>query len=141
LKVYWDSSAAINAIVSKSVWSRLSADEHFTRSHLFSEVFAIMTGRGIVALDQHGNPGRLVMTSNDAAAWLAGFASHVKLVELDGPELLAALGNAQSQNVVGARVYDYIHALAADKAGADVLLTRNTKDFQSAGGAARVEWP
>jgi hypothetical protein len=33
------------------------------------------------------------------------------------------------------------HTLTADKAGAEVMLTRNTKDFQPLGGKARLEWP
>ena len=59
MRLYWDTSAAINAIVSKQVWDRLNTDEHFTRLHLFSEVFATMTGRGIPVKDAAGNPARL----------------------------------------------------------------------------------
>jgi hypothetical protein len=141
LKFYWDTSAAINALVSKPVWDRLDQGEHFTRTHLFSEFFSTMTKRGIEVTDAQGNPARFVMSPADAAIWLRKFHGKVKLVDLDSSEVLAGLDQAQARNVSGPKVYDYEHALAADKAGVDALLTRNTKDFQPLGGKARVEWP
>jgi hypothetical protein len=141
VKLYWDTSAAINAIVSKQVWDRLSADEHFTRLHLFSEVFATMTGRGIPVKDALGNPARLVMSARDATAWLRKFSGKVNLVELDLAETLDALDQAHGKGVQGGRVYDYGHAKAAAKSKADLILTRNTQDFQALVGSMRVEWP
>ncbi len=84
MRFYWDTSAAINALISKAVWDRLSSQEHFARVHLLSEFFATMTGRGVCLVDPAGNPVRLVMSAQDAAAWLRRFAGHVTLVELDG---------------------------------------------------------
>ena len=141
MKVYWDTSAAINALISKPVWDRLDTDEHFTRLHLLSEFFSTMTKRGVEVKDEDGNSAKLVMSPKDAATWLRKFAGRVKLVELDLPETLDALDQTQAKSVSGGKVYDYGHSLAADKAGADVLLTRNAKDFQPLGGQARLEWP
>jgi hypothetical protein len=141
LKFYWDTSAAINALVSKPVWDRLHSEQHFTRLHLFSEFFSTMTGRGIPVKDRDGNPARFVMSATDATAWLKTFSERVVLVELDLAETLAALEKAEKQGIQGGSVYDYGHALAAAKAGVDVLLTRNTPDFQTLASFARVEWP
>jgi len=141
VNVYWDSSAAINAIVSKEVWDRLSAGEHFTRLHLFSEVFATMTGRGIPVKDELGNPARLIMSAPDAATWFRRFSGRVKLVNLDLTETLNALDQAQAKGVQGGRVYDHGHAMAAAKSNADVILTRNTEDFQGLASSQRIEWP
>ncbi len=99
-----------------------------------------MTGRGIHYRDKQGNPIVIVMDANDAAEWLRDFAAKVTIVELDKSETLGALRKAQSQSVQGARVYDYAHVLASDKAGAEVVLTRNVDHFQSL-TRARVEWP
>ena len=79
MKVYWDTSAAINAAVSAQVFNRLNSDEHCTRAHLFAEFFSTMTGRGIPVKDKDGNPARLMLTPNDAAAWLRTFSSKVRV--------------------------------------------------------------
>jgi hypothetical protein len=47
MKVFWDTSAAVNALVSPQVWDRLNTGEHYARLHLFAEFFATMTGRGV----------------------------------------------------------------------------------------------
>jgi hypothetical protein len=49
--------------------------------------------------------------------------------------------DAANSKVQGARVYDYGHALAAVKAGADVVLTRNPSDFEGLTGKAVIEHP
>ena len=140
MKTYWDTSAAINALVSSEVWARLDTDDHFARLRLFAEFFATITGRGIPVKDPSGNPARLVLTPQDAAVWLRGFRAKVRLIELDDTEMLDALDQAHARNVQGGRVYDYGHALAADKAQAELLLTRNTNDFSGLAQTA-VQWP
>jgi hypothetical protein len=140
LKFYWDTAAAINATISPAVYDRLAQGEHFTRSHTFWEFFSIMTGRGIGLVDDRGQVFDLVMTADTAAKWLRGFAARLTIVDLDAEEALAGLDKAQSLSVTGAKVYDYGHALAARKAKADAILTRNTKDFQTL-SRIKVEWP
>jgi hypothetical protein len=141
MRVFWDTSAAINALVSPQVWDRLSTDQHFARLHLFAEFFATMTGRGIPVKDRAGNLARMVLTPSDAARWLREFAAKVDLVELTPQETLDALDGAARHGVQGGRVYDYGHSLAADKVGAEVLLTRNIADFTGLPSQARLEWP
>ena len=136
-KYYWDSSAIINAAVSDAVAERLETDVHLARAHNFSEFFAIMTGRGI---EIPALGARAVWSSKDACKWLRGFASQVTMVEISAREWLDGLDAANSK-VQGARVYDYGHALAAVKAGADVVLTRNPSDFEGLTGKAVIEHP
>jgi hypothetical protein len=62
------------------------------------------------------------------------------MVEISAREWLDGLDAANSK-VQGARVYDYGHALAAVKAGADVVLTRNPSDFEGLTGKAVIEHP
>jgi len=106
VRTYWDTSAAINALISPNVWARLDSGEHFARLHLFSEFFATVTGRGIPAKDNAGNPVRLVLTPQDASIWLKGFRAKVTLIELDDAEILSALARAHAHSVQGGRVYD-----------------------------------
>jgi hypothetical protein len=141
LRFYWDSSAIINALVSEKVWNRLQKDEHFTRTHSFSEFFAIMTGRGIEIPGEHGGSSRAVMSATDAAAWLRKFAGKINVVELDLPAMLDGLDNASAKGVMGGRVYDYGHLMAAEKTSSESLLTRNPGDFTSLKPKPKIEWP
>ena len=141
MRVYWDTSALLNAVVSRTVKERLKADSHCTRLHTFSEAFSTLTGRGITVRDAHGNPERLVMEPKQAAQWLRSISGHLDIVDLDADETLAGLDRAQTLGVQGGQVYDYIHRLAADKAKADILLTRNVQDFSVLSGTAKVQFP
>jgi hypothetical protein len=136
-KYYWDSSAMINAPVSDAVAGRLDADTHMARAHNLAEFFAIMTGRGI---DMQELGARVVWSPKDARKWLRNFVSKVVIVEVSVGEWLDGL-DAVGSNVQGARVYDYGHALAAVKAGADVVPTRNPSDFEGLTGTAVIDHP
>jgi len=127
----------INAAVSEDVAKRLDADTHLVRSHNLSEFFAIMTGRGV---EIQGLGARAIWSSRDAARWLRDFVSKVTIVELSAEELLNGLEET-GPKVQGARVYDFGHALAATKAAADVVLTRNPADFEGFAGKAVIEHP
>jgi hypothetical protein len=141
LSTYWDTSAAINAFVSPKVSARLDSGEHYIRPHLLSEFFATMTGRGIPVKDAQGNPAKLLLPPNDAAIWLRKFCARVKVVESSVEEILNALDGAQKKSVQGGKVYDFLHAMAADKIDGETLLTRNAKDFLGLALKAKPEWP
>jgi hypothetical protein len=141
LRTYWDTSAAINAFVSAKVSARLNNGEHCIRVHLLSEFFATMTGRGILAKDTDGNPTTVRLSPSDAATWLRNFCARVSVVDVGLQETLEALDTAQKKNVQGGKVYDFLHAVAADKIGAVTLLTRNAKDFAGLAQKAAAEWP
>jgi hypothetical protein len=139
MKTYWDTSAAINAAFSSEVLDRLDSGEHVARLHLFAEFFATMTGRGVLLPDEHGQLNRMLFTHQECADWLRAFAQKVQFEELTKEEALNSLEKARGAGVQGARIYDYWHALVAEKAKADELITRNTRDFQDL--AKNVAWP
>ncbi len=99
----------------------------------------MMTGRGVEITDDEGNTERMVFSQNECAAWLRNFAGKIKFEELTKEEALTALENAQGLGVQKARVYDYWHALVAEKAESDELITRNIRHFQDL--AKNVAWP
>lgn len=113
--------------------------KHVARLHLLAEFFATMTGRGVEIADEAGNIDRMVFTQNECAQWLRRFAETLEFKELTKEEALDGLDKAQALGVQGGRVYDYWHALVADKARSTELLTRNTRHFQ--GLAKNVTWP
>jgi hypothetical protein len=139
VKTYWDTSAAINALVSPEVFARLGTGEHVTRLHLLAEFFSTMTGRGISIVAEDGHLERLTLSQRDCAAWLGTFAQKVQFLELTKDEALLSLDKAEALGVQGPRIYDYWHALVAGKTKADTLLTRNTGHFADL--ASNVVWP
>lgn len=54
----------------------------------------------------------------------------VRVIELGTSELLAALQQAKRRGVRGGAVYDFMHLVAARKAGVEKLYTVNVRDFQ-----------
>ena len=52
------------------------------------------------------------------------------VVELSSAELMAALRQARLRGAQGGAVYDFMHLIAARKAGADILYTINFSDFR-----------
>jgi predicted nucleic acid-binding protein len=138
---FWDTSAAINALVSPQVYDRLSTGRHVAKPHLLAEFFSIMTGRGIKSIDDRQQEVSTIMSAEETTEWLKEFCAKIEWTDLDATEVLNSLSKAQSLGVQGGRVYDYLHAEAARKAGAESFLTRNTKHFQGLTGAIPTEWP
>lgn len=81
----------------------------------------------------------MLFTQKECADWLKAFAEKVQFEELTKEEAVAALEKTESSGVQGSRIYDYWHALVAEKSKADELITRNTRHFQ--GLARNVTWP
>lgn len=91
-------------------------------SHALLETFSNVTG------------GRLPIRITPAAASRQISEALLPLlmpVDLSTPELMAALGEAQSAGVRGGAIYDYLHLVAARKAGAKVLYTLDVGDFRA----------
>ena len=138
MRVYWDSTALLNALAAQSVLARLEEGEHVTRSHAYVEAFHHLSGRGLPLK----NGQRLAVTPGDAARMIRKLAKRVRAHDLAPEQTLTALDEAQSQGVSGRMVHDWLHARAAKLAGADVMLTRD-------GGLSRLcaaegveaQWP
>jgi predicted nucleic acid-binding protein len=118
MKANWDASALIETTVDEELYARLKREGAFTRTHSLAETFATLSG----------NPN-FRSSANDAAVTVKRLAQYLEFVDVPAAEVIAALGKAQARGVRGGRVHDYIHALAADKANADALLTLDKNDF------------
>jgi hypothetical protein len=51
MRVYWDSTALLNALAAQSVLACLDKGEHVTRSHAYVEAFHHLSGRGLPLKD------------------------------------------------------------------------------------------
>jgi predicted nucleic acid-binding protein len=120
MKTYWDSSALIEALHDPKIRSRIKPDDNATRPHSLAEVFSTLT-KGV----------NFRYSPADAANMVADLTEDLTFVELGSVETLAAIQDASSQGVRGARIHDLMHATAAKKYGADVLLTLDDAGFST----------
>ncbi len=127
MSAYWDSSALVQASLDEGMRLALAKEGGFTRTHSFAEVFSTLTG------------GRLGFRSQaeDAAKICHEIADDLECVELSLQETLAALDKARRHGVRGGHIHDFLHVVAARKAGADKIYTLNLDDFR--GLRARIE--
>lgn len=119
MKRYWDASALIDALQDSAIEKKALEAHQTTRAHTLAEVFSILTG------------GRLGfrLGPDDAATMIEEITEKFAFVELSPAEIKSALKQAESKGVRGNRVNDWLHAIAARKAGVEELLTDNYSDF------------
>jgi predicted nucleic acid-binding protein len=138
MRVYWDSTALLNALAAQSVLARLDDGQHLTRSHAYVEAFHHLSGRGLPLK----NGQRLAVTPGDAARMIRNLAKRVQAHDLTPEQTLTALDDAQGQGVSGRMVHDWLHARAAKLAGADVILTRDRALSRlCAAEGLKAQWP
>jgi hypothetical protein len=126
MSVLLDSSVLIAALAPDEVrhsecLSLLKQGGNVVYAHAILETFSTLTG------------GRLgVRADADLAAQLLNetILPRVQVIELNTSELLAALQQAKRRGVRGGAIYDFMHLVAARKAGVEKLYSLNVRDFQ-----------
>jgi predicted nucleic acid-binding protein len=118
MKTYWDSSALVEAVGNAPLLRRLQSERAATRPHSLAEVFSALTG----------NPHTRI-AADHAAAIIAHLSRSLDFTEITALETLKALKSAGQKGVRGGRVHDYLHAVAAEKSGAQRILTLDQNDF------------
>lgn len=95
---------------------------HSVHTHALSETFSTLTG---------GQLG-LRIPAVDAASLLRNQVSpRLEVISLSESDLLDAYAEPESRGVRAGAIYDYLHLVAARKAGADRFYTLNLSDFRS----------
>jgi predicted nucleic acid-binding protein len=130
MKTYWDSSALIEALHNANIRDRIKPDQNASRLHSLAEVFSTLT-KGV----------NYRYSPSDAANMVEDLAKDLVFVELVASEALKALKQASSLGVRGGRIHDLMHAVAAEKFEADVLLTLDNAGFTTLNLKMRVESP
>jgi len=78
------------------------------------------------------------LDGDTAAQTVENLARDLDFVDLNAPEVLAALKQARRRGVRGGRVHDFLHAVAAEKSKAAHLLTADKSDFASLSDTAEI---
>lgn len=102
--------------------------------HALAEAFSILTG---------GRHGRRLNAATAVRLIEQSVLPYVQAQTLTGKDMMAALLECESRGVRGGAIYDWLHLAAARKAGAEVLITLDLRDFQSLSrpGDPRIEMP
>ena len=102
--------------------------------HALAETFSILTG---------GRHGRRLSAAATSRLIQQSIVPYVQMQTLTGRDMAAALVECESRGVRGGAIYDWLHLAAARKAGAEVLLTLDLRDFRSLArpGDPRIEVP
>ncbi|MGB6220853.1 PIN domain-containing protein [Haloferula sp.] len=100
----------------------LLSGKHAVHTHAFTETFSTLTG---------GRLGFRISTSDASSLLRDQLAPKTKPISLTEKALLRAYADAESRGVRGGAIYDYLHLVAAKKAGAEKLMTLNLYDFLS----------
>ena len=130
MRTYWDSSALIEALHDAKLRARIRPSEHATRPHSLAEIFSTLT-KGV----------NFRYSPSDAAKMAEDLAKDLDFVELSAAETVSVLKKANSMGVRGARIHDLMHAEAASKYGADLLLTLDDAGFRTLKLSLRVSSP
>ena len=118
MKIYWDSSALIEAVYEPELLRRLKFERGLTRPHALAEVFSVLTG----------NPESR-LAADDAARVVENLSLHLDFIELTAQDVLTAMRSAKKRGVRGGRIHDFLHAVAAEKGGSAKILTLDKHDF------------
>src|SRR5947209_1528912 len=121
MKAYWDSAALIEASSDIVLRARLRSERGVTRTHALAEIFSVLTGGGNLSIR---------LDADAAAATVDNIAADLDFVDLSADDVRRALKEARRRDVRGGRVHDFLHAIAAEKAGVKELLTLDENDFE-----------
>ncbi len=100
----------------------LATGGHQIYAQALAEAFSVLTG---------GRKGRRFSAETVATLMQESLLPYVTVQTLTGKDLMAAMKSAQARGVRGGALYDWLHLVAARKAGAEVFYTLNLRDFQA----------
>jgi predicted nucleic acid-binding protein len=100
----------------------LFSARHSVLAHAYAETFSTLTG---------GRLGFRVPASDAARLLRQQIEPKLRNVHLDAADLIDSFEEAEARGVRGGAIYDYLHLVAARKAGAKQFHTLNASDFLS----------
>ena len=95
---------------------------HSLYVHALAETFSILTG---------GQRARRVDAGIAVQLLEESVLPFVRTINLTGKDVMTALGEVRARGVRGGAIYDYLHLVAARKAGVARLVTLDLRHFQA----------
>ena len=95
---------------------------HSIHAHALTETFSILTG---------GRLGLRIPAVDAASILKDQVAPRLDLEPLNEIDLLTAYGESEARGIRGGAIHDFLHLVAARKAGAKRFYTLNVGDFLS----------
>ena len=130
MKRFFDSSVLVSVFYADH-------PQHASSAKLFLEAgkgdFCALRTLGEVYSTLTGLPLRPRITGPDGVSIVKQIRERLTIITLNEQEYVSALESASSGTIVGAAAYDALIAQCALKAGADILLTWNVRDFTRLG--------
>jgi predicted nucleic acid-binding protein len=122
-----DSSVSVEAMVAglphhDACRRLLEEGQLHANLHALSETFSTLTG---------GRLGTRIPAQTAVELIAHDLLPFVTFHALDGDEIMGAFRESQSRGVRGGAIHDYLHLVAARKAGAQQFYTLNISDFRS----------
>jgi predicted nucleic acid-binding protein len=102
-----------------AILDRLGTDSVFCSSHSLVETYSALTRM----------PGKYRVSADKARLFIAGLCGRLQAVALTEAEYFDLINAYGATGIVGGGIYDAVHARCAVKAGVEVLLTWNLRDF------------
>lgn len=130
MKTYWDSSALIEALHDPEMRDRIKPGDNATRPHSLTEIFSTLT-KGV----------NFRYSPADAAKMVKDLAPDLTFVELTSEEIVNAINKASDLGVRGGRVHDLMHAWAAKKWQAELLVTLDKSGFSTLKVPVKISEP
>jgi predicted nucleic acid-binding protein len=132
LKLFFDSSVLVATFYADHREHPASAKafldsgkDGYCALHTLGEVYSALTGL----------PVRPRITGQEGMRIVKQIHERLTLVTLSEQEYLSVLARTAADGIVGGATYDALIAQCALKAGADILLTWNVRDFTRLGAA------
>lgn len=139
MSAYLDSSVLVAALVEdeethEACLTLLRRRDNVTWSHALAEVFATLTGGRLGIRVSPAIASRLIEES---------LLPRLRLIELGADDVSASLRASEASGVRGGAIFDFLHLVAARKAGASTLHTLNERHFLPLANAGdpKVEGP
>lgn len=107
---------------------RLQTNTGFCSAHSLVETYSSLTRM----------PGKYRVSAERARLFVAGLRDRLQVIALTEVEYFGMIDDYAVASIVGGGIYDALHARCAVKAGTDVLLTWNHRDFIRFGEVARL---
>jgi predicted nucleic acid-binding protein len=98
---------------------RLQTNTGFCSAHSLVETYSSLTRM----------PGKYRVSAERARLFVAALRDQLQVIALTEVEYFGMIDDYAALGIVGGSIYDALHAGCAVKAGTDVLLTWNQRDF------------